>query len=699
MPRALVLTVLVLSAAFAAPTPTSAAETAPAAARPAWLDASTARMQAELVAAHGGAVRARAERGLRQVANLWRDEDGDAAAFETFVRTHFAPDQARLDTMFKRMDALHEQIDGSMLGLLLALRWQSDLDLGPIEPYDDLFAAYDPAAHLDDDFFANKIAFVVLLNFPLTTLEEKLRDGPQWTPRQWAEARLADRYARRVPASVQQQISAAFAASDSYIATYNIWMHHLLDANGERLFPAGLRLITHWNLRDELKAQYSAQEGLPRQRMIAKVMERIATQTIPAAVIDNPHVDWAPYANTVAPAMVQDSDRQAPTTGAKPDADREADVRYARLLDVYRAVRLADPYSPAAPSYIARRFEDDRELPEARVEQMLVDIVSSPLVPRVARLIESRLGRKLEPFDIWYNGFRPRGAYTEAQHDEITRRKYPTAAAFAADMPNILQALGFSAERARYLADRIEVDPSRGAGHAWGAARKGDKARLRTRVGVNGMDYKGYNIAVHEFGHNVEQTFSLYDVPHYSINGVPNTAFTEALAFVFQDRDLELLGLASPDAMSDALGTLDDFWGTYEIGGVALVDMRVWRWMYEHPEATPAELREATLGIAREVWNQYFAPVFGERDVVLLAIYSHMISSGLYLPDYPIGSMIALQIKEQVRKTGDLGGEFERMTKQGRLTPDLWMQRATGAPVGPAALLAATERALDVVAQ
>ena len=27
-------------------------------------------------------------------------------------------------------------------------------------------------------------------------------------------------------------------------------------------------------------------------------------------------------------------------------------------------------------------------------------------------------------------------------------------------------------------------------------------------------------------------------------------------------------------------------WGTAEIGGVGLVDMAVWRWMYEHPEAT-----------------------------------------------------------------------------------------------------------------
>jgi len=473
-------------------------------------------------------------------------------------------------------------------------------------------------------------------------------------------------------------------------------MHHLLDEQGQRLFPAGQRLITHWNLRDELKAQYSSQDGLPRQRMIAQVMERIVTQSIPAAVVDNPHVDWAPFANKVAPAAVQDSDRPTPAR-VSASTDREPDTRYERLLGIYRAVRLADPYSPTAPTHIARRFEEDRELPEARVEQMLVEVLSSPLVPEVGKLIEARLGRRLEPFDVWYNGFKPRGAYSEAQLDEITRRKYPTADAFAADMPNILTGLGFAPDKASYLAERIAVDPARGAGHAWGAARRGDKARLRTRVGANGMDYKGYNIAVHEFGHNVEQTFSLYDVPYHSISGVPNNAFTEALAFVFQDRDLELLGLAKPDAMSDALGTLDDLWGAFEISGVALVDMRVWRWMYAHPAASPAELREATLAIARDVWNQYFAKVFGRRDVVLLAIYSHMIDAGLYLPDYPIGQMIALQIKEQIRRAGDLGGEFERMTRQGRLTPDLWMQRATGAPVGPAALLAATQRALASV--
>jgi oligoendopeptidase F len=223
---------------------------------------------------------------------------------------------------------------------------------------------------------------------------------------------------------------------------------------------------------------------------------------------------------------------------------------------------------------------------------------------------------------------------------------------------------------------------------------KAAKVHLRTRVEKAGMNYKGFNIAVHEMGHNVEQTFSIKDVDHWLLSGVPNTAFTEALAFVFQARDLELLGLHSPGPKDEAMRTLNDFWGTYEIAGVALVDMAVWHWMYEHPSATPAELREATLGITRDVWNQYYAPVFKKKDVVLLGVYSHMIHSFLYLPDYPIGHMIAFQIEEQIKKAGKIGPEFERMASYGSVAPDLWMMHATGKPVGPEALLGAAERAL-----
>ncbi|MGE5488116.1 MAG: hypothetical protein ACM3ZB_09900 [bacterium] len=661
--------------------------------QPPWMKDSVAKLETELVAQHGEVHRARIQRGLRKVAEVWRAEDGDAAAFAEFARRNYYPNT---DELFSRCERLFEKLDGHMLEILLAFREHVDLDRGPIQPFDEVLAAYNPAAHVTEDFFQNKLAFTVLLNFPLTTLEERLENGSKWTRRQWAEVRLAQRFSRRVPAEVNQAISKAGAESEQYISQYNIWMHHVLGANGERLFPPKMRLLSHWNLRDQIKADYSTKDGLARQRTIQQVMQRIVDGTIPAAVIDNPGVDWNPFTNEVRASTVKDYDQAksvAPTSAPEPD------TRYAMLLGNFRALRQLDRYSPTAPTQIARVFDEERELPEARVQKMLEQVVSSPLVPKVAALIQQRLGRKLEPFDIWYAGFKPRGKYSEAELDAITRKKYPTPEAYKADMPRMFEALGFSRERAQYLAANIVVDPARGSGHAWGAQLTTAPAHLRTRVAADGMDYKGYNIAVHEMGHNVEQTFSLKDVDHWLLNGVPNTAFTEAIAFVFQAKDMELLGLAGPDAADEALRTINDFWATYEISGVALVDMAVWHWMYDHPDATPAQLKEAVLRISKDIWNKYYAPVFGVRDVVLLGVYSHMIERALYLPDYPIGHLIAHQLEEHFRKAGKIGPEIERVAKLGRIAPDLWMQAASGAPVGPEALLAATERALQQVAK
>jgi hypothetical protein len=687
--RLLVIPVLLTVLLLSAVQPVRAENT-----RPAWLSSSMAKLEEELGSRYGEASRVRLTRGMDQVANFWRPEDGGAAEFEKFVTENFAGDTKTKDAMFARCEMLLEQFEGHLLEVRLAFRKQADLDLGPILPLDQITAAYDPAAHVLDDFFENKLAFAVLLNFPLTTLEERLDKGKSWTRREWAEARLAQRFSKRIPAEVNLAISQASADADRYISEYNIWMHHLLTEKGQRLFPPKLRLLSHWNLRDELKAQYSnAEGGLERQRTIQEVMERIVTQTIPAVVVNNPHVDWCPFTNEVKPAAVQDAE-EPPQAGLDVSGKPEPDTRYATLFSTFLAARMADPYSPTAPTLIARRFEEDREIPEDRVRAMFEEVLTSPLVPRVASLIAARLGRPLEPFDIWYNGFKPRSAYTEPELDANVRKKYPTSRAFEKDIPNILTKLDFTKETALFLSDNIVVDPARGSGHAWGSALRGTHAHLRTRVGADGMDYKGYNIAVHELGHNVEQVFSLERIDHWLLKGVPNTAFTEAFAFVFQGKDLALLGLVEPDPESEALKTVDDFWMTFEIAGVALVDMEVWRWMYEHPEATPAELKQAVIRISRDIWNRYYAPVIGKEDVVLLGIYSHMIDAFLYLPDYPLGHLIAFQIEEKMRSAGSVGSEFERMATQGSIAPDLWMEKATGSPVGPGALLTATERAL-----
>lgn len=657
-------------------------------------------VEAVLVAKHGAAHAARIHVGVSQVAALWRAADGD---LQGFCLEHFiADDKLRAET-FARFEASLEQLDGHFLEIYRELKKPTDLDMGPLLPIDPLFSAFDASAHLIDDLFDSKIAFVILLNFPITTLDQRLKDGPHWTRTQWAQARLASRFSRRVPAEVNRKAAEVSAAADLYIAEYNLWMHHVLDADGHRVFPSDKKLISHWNLRDELKAQYAnGAEGANRQRVIVKLMERIVTQSIPAAVINNPRVDYHPFSNTVAATPADVIERSfVGTPSAKSPEGREPDTRYAHLLAQFHATTAADRYSPTMPNAIQRSFEMGREMPEARVQALFTDVLTSPLVPQVAAEIEKRLGRKLEPQDLWYDGFKSRSSIPEAQLDAATKKKYPDATAFKKDMPRLLEKLGFSKAKARFLADHILVDPARGAGHALQAARRGDFPHLRTRIDQGGMSYKGYNIAVHEMGHNVEQVFSLYNNDHTLLAGVPNNAFTEAIAFVFQARDLELLGMPNKDAASAKReATLADFWATWEIAGVALVDIGVWHWLYQHPQATAAELREATTSIASETWRKHYAPILGgdRSSTPLLAIYSHMIAYPLYLADYPLGHLIAFQIEEALERAHSkgkrFGDEIERMTTVGNIAPDLWMQSAAGSPVSAQPLLRATQRAL-----
>jgi len=648
-------------------------------------------VSAELVATHGEAERDRIEKGVGQAARLWRSDDGSPEEFAEFCSNNFISDPELLVSTFHRYEKNLESVIGHLTEISRDLSEPLDLDIGPMLPVDYLFAQYSPGAHVTEDFFNMKIAFVVLLNFPLHTLEERLSFGPGWSRLEWAQARLAESFSTRVPPEINQEVSRAYVRAHDYVNKYNIYMHHVLTEDGRRLFPAGMKLLSHWNLRDELKSRYADPQGVSHQEMIQLIMKRIIRQEIPAIVIDNPAVDWTPASNGVAVSPVHDFEGVEVTESK--NSSPEPDRRYSHILEIFNAERLNDPYYPDTPTLMDRRFQRNREIPEARVEEMFKNILSSPVTARTAEFISERLVRPLRPFDIWYNGFKPSGTYQESDLDRIVSRRYPTPQAFDADLPNLLRRLGFSAGTADFLASKVTVDPARGSGHAMGAGRRADNAHLRTRVPPTGMNYKGYNIAVHEFGHNCEQVLSLNRVDLYMLSGVPNNAFTEAFAFVFQDRDLELLGLSQEDPDAEHLKALDVLWNTFEIAGVSLVEMEVWHWMYDHPDATAAELKEAVIRIAGGIWNTYYAPMFGEEDVILLAIYSHMIDYGLYLPDYPMGHIISFQIEEYL-KGRNLGTEMERMCVLGNITPDAWMQAAVGEPISERPMLQAAERAL-----
>jgi len=640
---------------------------------------------AKLSGIYGEAGKGRLEKGVRQVASLWTEKDGTEKDFQDFCQQYFVNDPVKLNELFTRLTANFESIFGRFNMISLDLKRGMHLDIGEMLEVDQLFAAYEPGSHFVDDFFDNKLAFITSLNFPFYSLKEKEELGTNWTREQWAEVRMGDMFTARIPAEVNVRMSEALTASDNYISNYNIYMGNLLDDQGKTHFTKEMKLISHWNLRDELKANYNrGDEGLLKQKMIYEVMLHIINQDIPDSVIDNPGIQWNPASNKVY------------RDGKEISLSREPDTRYEYLLKNFQAMKAVDPYTPMYPTYIMRAFDAGMEIPQEQVEKLFTDFCSSPQVKQVGELISKRLGRPLQPFDIWYDGFKARSTMNMELLDKTTRSKYPNTQAFEADIPNILIKLGFKPDKAKEIASHITVDPARGSGHAWGAMMKGDKAHLRTRIAKEGMDYKGYNIAIHELGHNVEQTISLYFVDNYMMQGVPNTAFTEAFAFTFQKRDLELLGIKDTDPNKEAMSALDNLWASYEIMGVSLVDMKVWKWLYENPNATKEQLKETVISTAREIWNLYYADIFGIKDCPILAIYSHMIDNPLYLSNYPVGHLIDFQL-DGFLKGKNFADEALRIYSTGRLIPQLWMKNAVGSEISIKPLLDATSDALKIV--
>ena len=595
----------------------------------------------------------RMERGVKQAAALWRAEDGSKEEFQAFVAAHYAQTEEERDALFESLSRVLERLNESADMLTVELLKPTQLtNAGEPTEIDWIMSGYSAAAHLMDDLFANKVAFITILNFPFYSLEEKNRLGADWTRRQWAEARLGDVFTSRVPAEIQAALSQAFANAENYIADYNICMDKLRTEDGRQLFPDGMKLLSHWNLRDELKVDYDNQE---KQEMIYQVMDRIVRQTIPAQAINNADYVWKPYSTT---------------------DEREADVRYQKILDVFHAMQQMDVYCPTMPTAIIRNFEGDIEIPAEEVERLFKELIGSEQVKTVAEEIKARLGRELRPYDIWYDGFKARSGMDENKLSAQTRKRFPTPESYEKQIACMLTTLGFQKENAEDIARHIVVEPARGSGHAWPCVGRNEKARLRTRIAPEGMDYKGYNIAVHEMGHNVEEVISLYRMDYYMLHGIPNTGFTETSAFLFQARDLQLLGYGKQEMDREAV--LDQFWSMYEIMGVSLVDMNMWRWLYAHPKATAAELREATLQIAAAIWNTYYEPVLGEKDCVLLGIYSHMVNSPMYLPNYPIGHIVQFQLEEALadKTPTQWAQNYERWYRLGRLTPNHWMKQA-----------------------
>jgi hypothetical protein len=277
--------------------------------------------------------------------------------------------------------------------------------------------------------------------------------------------------------------------------------------------------------------------------------------------------------------------------------------------------------------------------------------------------------------------------------DSLVGTRYPDATAFQQGLPQILNRIGFDQAEAVRLGSRIRVRPIPSGGYSIRPIFPEEKVVLTTMFGGNGMDYKAYRVGIHELGHAVEMLYTQDGATNHFLNDVPANGITEGVAELFAYRNAAGLGLTIDSSLQHHMQALATCWYLYEMGGQALTDIETWKWMYSHPKAGAAALRNAVLDISAKIWNTYYARIFGTKDQHILAIYNHFITGNLYLFNYFYSNIIMYQLYHAF-PAGGLENRLRIACQEGNTLPELWMLHAVHQSISFRSLLDDVEQAL-----
>ena len=539
-----------------------------------------ARAVAALAARHGDLERARAERGVAQAAAFWRPGDGDAKAFETFCAEHFlprGPGAPPAGRAARGGAGGGRRARAGRRGRRATRSARGGRGAGGPRPRPPTPPPPRSSTCSRED------AFVALLNFPLTSLDERLATGRALVPARvgGGAPREPVRPARARGGEPGDRRAAADA--DHYIAGYNLWMHHVLAEDGERLFPTASGSSATGTCATRSRPATPSPTASREQRVIAKVMERIVDARRSRGGDRQPARRLEPVHERGARPRRRTRSRRArpPREGSSPSAS--PDTRYATLLAHFRAVQAVDPYSPTAPTHIARR-STSAEMPEARVARCCSRRCSTRR-SSARREARSSSGSAASSSRTTSGTSSARRRDTEAELDAITREALPDAAAFAKDLPRSCSSSASRREGAQYSPSGSRSIPRAAPATRSRRAARGDKAHLRTRVGAGRHGLQGLQ-------HRGPRARPQRRAGVLALRRRPHAARRRAEHRVHRGARVRVPGA---------------------IAGVGAAARG-------HAADRPRQ------------WNRWYAPVFGVRDVPLLAIYSHMVSNLLYLP-------------------------------------------------------------------
>lgn len=623
------------------------------------------RIKSELISRHGSETAIRIEKGVSRLVQIWDLSDGDTARFREFCIENFLSDAELMENL--------PRISGNLIltgGYLSVIRSKMN------EP----FAFTDIKELHADRFFrkavpsynpySSELAYFLKLNFPEWSLEEKRQMSAGWDRNQWIMNAIGSYYPGR-----EVVTDTALASKQSefrrYIDKYFFDMHRIMDENGNYPFHEPTSLHCHRGLRDNVKEEYTKKGGFERQKLTDVVLEKVFTGEVPVAFLTDTNTRWNPYKNELYAIEGRKLKRIR-------EYACEDDKRYEGLKNLFSIEQAVDSAYGNGSTYITRTFEN-ANLTVDETEKIIVDFLESPLAAEVSHLVEKRLKRKLHPFDVWYSGFQEQSYYSAEFLDSLTMARYPDPGSLEGSIMDILMKMGFPEEEASIVGSAVDVHSVVSGGYSDQPPVPGGKALLTTMFGERGLDYKGYRVAMHELGHVVCGVYSTLYADNFLLAGVPTGGITEGFAEVFAYKNIEGLGLFPYSGQEKKhLLALATYWYLYEMGGNALTEIRTWKWMYNNPDATVHELKNAILGISAGILNSYFSENFGgTRDCSILSVYNHFISGDLYLFNYFMGGIVSCQLADAFGRD-ELAPGLKESCREGVTLPELWMQKAVG---------------------
>lgn len=621
-------------------------------------------VQAFLIKKHGVAASERIKKGTTQLAHNWRESDGTEREFVRFCKHRFLSGK-ELSENLTRIDARLMLLEGYQQKLDYYFREADSYTDTPRLMVDTLLSEILPAV----DYYRTWFAQFIQLNFPHYSFAEKEKRSEEWSREQWAMVILGDYYVRRdgqAPSTYREEAK----EFKRYMDNYFLRMEHISTADGRFLFPVGQLLHSHRGLRDNVKEEYTREGGYERQIVENRVIEHVLCGTVPVLFLQDTHTRWNPFLEKL---YIVEAGKKREIKSY----ETEGVTRYAGFKAAVSDRMAEDIIYDMGSTVISRTFENG-SITLDEVETLIRTFLSDSVLKEVGQLVEKTLNRPLSPFDVWYSGFQEQTAYPAAYLDSLTQARYASPIALQEDMPAILIRMGFPEEEAVFVGNRILVRPVISGGYSSQPALPGDAALMTTMFGKKGLDYKSYRVAMHELGHCVCGIYCTNEPDFFRLAGVPNGGITEGFAELFAYKNIEGLGLFPfPEEEKHKLLSLAAVWYLFEMGGQALTEIEVWKWMYTHPEATPAETREAVLSISENVWNTYFAEIFGgNRDSHILSIYNHFITGDLYLHNYFLSNIIMYQLYDTWRP--NLASGLRKVSREGRTDTGRWMKNAVG---------------------